>query len=267
MMSLRMNFNESSSTLPPLAFTTPTQSPNSRRRNRAANVQLPLLKRKRTPPSYFSESEVPYPPSTARLPFLDCETFGTGLEVPSQNSALSLPLPSISLQPRTKRSRRDLFESSQNHEQECQQRDRNNTKTHSQGLTYIPQIQEDDDDTIQTVDAELCTPLKRSSSSRSMLSRTSSMNLTRSVSLQVNMSLMNLAGAAKTSGDSGSLSASTSALLPKRKSLKQMTSSSSAKDIVQIQRENAHRRSPVASTLDYLATAMLFPDVGIGLSI
>ena len=265
MMSSRMFFNEPSITLPPLAFTTPTPSPNTRRRNRGANANPPLLKRKRSLPTYFSDSEVSYPSNKPSLPFLDCESFGTGIEAPSRNSAPSLQLPSISLQPRTKRSRRDLSQPSLIHDQECEQPHRNNIKT--QELACIPLIQENDDDTIQSVDAELCTPLKRSSSSRSMLSRTSSMNLTRSVSLQFNLSLMNLAGAAKTNGDSGPLSASTSSLLPKRKSFKQITSSSSAKDIVQIQRESAHRRSPVASTLDYLATAMLFPDVGIGLSI
>lgn len=255
-MTSRMIFNESTMALPPLAFASPKPSPNTIRERRRRDAQPPLLKRKRTPPWLLPDTETSYLPNNASLPLLDCENFGTGLELPSQNYDLSLQLPSISLQPRSKRSRIDLIDSVSNEEQEPD-------------VTYPPQIQEKDDDTIQTADAELSNPLKRSSSSRSMLSRTSSMNMTRSVSLQFNMSLMNLAGSARTSGDSGPLSRSTSSLLPQRRSIKEMTSSSSAKDMVQIQRENAsnHRRSPVATTLDYLATAMLFPDVGIGLSI
>ncbi len=257
---------KSPSTLPPLAFSTPMPSPNLlrlQRRKRAANEPPPLLNRKRTAPSSCSSApdiDASYLPTFTNLPFLDCENFGNGLQAPSQSSASSLPLPSVTLHPRTKRSRINCFVSSPPQVQDNQDRSEYDSETRRGSNTPSLEENNDDDITINEADADFSKPLRRASSSKSMLSRRPSVTLTRSLSLQV--SLINLAAA----GDCCPLSASTSSMMPKRKSLLKLKTSSSSLSEMQNQDVN-HRRSPVAATLDYLATAIRFPDVGIGLSI
>lgn len=262
----------SPSTLPPLAFTTPVPSPNllsPRRRKRATNNPPPLLKRKRTPPSsYYStpDAGASFLPNYTNLPFLDCENFGNGLELPSQSSSPISPLPSVTLHPRTKRSRKGCFVSSSPQEQDEQDnQDRSDYDSQARNEIKSTAGEENTDDEITDADADFSNPLRRASSSKSMIARRPSLNLTRSLSLQLNISLNNLAAAATSNSEFCPLSASTSSIMPKRKSLIQMRSSSSSNEI---QNQDAnHRRSPVATTLDYLATAIHFPDVGIGLSI
>lgn len=261
----------SPSTLPPLAFRTPVPSPDLlslRRRNRGANDPPPLLKRKRTAPSsYYStpeDADASFLPTNTNLPFLDCENFGNGLEAPSHGSPPSSPLPSVKLHPRTKRSRLGCFVSSSSQEQDNQERNNTEVQTRSESNS-TPVDEESIDEEITNADADFTNPLRRASSSKSMISKRSSVNLTRSLSLQLNISLNNLAAAATNSNDFCPLSASTSSIMPKRKSLLQMRTSSSSNEIQN--QDSNHRRSPVATTLDYLATAIRFPDVGIGLSI
>ena len=257
---------KSPSTLPPLAFSTPVPSPNLlrlRRRKRVANEPPPLLNCKRTaPPSCSSTPDLhaSYLPTFTNLPFLDCENFGNEMQR-SEKAASSLPLLSVTLHPRTKRSRINCLVSSPPQEKDNQDRSEYDSETRRGSNTPAIEENNDDDVTINEADADFSNPLRRASSSKSMLTRRPSVTLTRSLSLQV--SLINLAAA----GDCCPLSASTtSSMMPKRKSLLTLKTSSSSLSEMQNQDVN-HRRSPVVATLDYLATAIRFPDVGIGLSI
>lgn len=276
-MSSAILFNEPTSIQPPLAFATPAPSPGLvllRRRERAANEPPPLLKRKRTPPSTCSSDAkvaASYLPTIAKFPYLDCEIFGYGREGTHGGSASSIPLPNVMLYPRMKRSRTGCFLSSSPQDQD--DHDRSNYKLESRGTRVNIAPNEENDEVAKNTDAAIPTSLIRTSSSKSMLTRRPSMNLTRSLSLQFN-SLLNLAAAATNNGASDvcPLSASTSSLMPHRKSFLHIPRSSfSSQDMpnldVNENKEPNHRRSPVATTLDYFATAMRFPDVAIGLSI
>ena len=266
-------YNQPASALPPLAFATPAPSPGLirlRRKERAANEPPPLLKRKRSAPSsrsYNDDLNGSYLPTftdipaITTLPYLDCENFGRRCEATRKSCTPSLPLPSITLSPRTKRCRIGCVVSSSPQEEDNHDRKIDEQDTRKQD-NCAPS--EENNDTIKNSDPSLSNSMRRTSSSKSMLMRTSSsksiltrrssMNLTRSLSLQFNMSLMNLAAAA-TNNDCP-ISASSSSSIPSNDVQNQ-----------DVNKDSNHRRSPVAATLDYLATAIRFPDVGIGLSI
>lgn len=245
--------------MPPLAFLTPKPSPDLvllRRTERSAN-EPPLLKRKRTSPSscgsaidadvYASD-----PPNDINLPYWDCESFGNSSgEGAHGASATSLPLPNITLYPRTKRSRIGCFGSPAVFPQEQQDdRDRSNYEPEPRRKRVV----------VNTIPSS--TGLQRTASSKSILPRRPSMNLTRSLSLQFNLSFLNLAAAATGSSTSCPNSASTSSLMAQRSSFQDVQNLA-----VHENKEANHRRSPVSTTLEYFATAMRFPDVAIGLSI
>ena len=245
------------------AFSTPTPSPHTlqkRRLDYGVNDPPPLLKRKRTSPSsYVSAIDGPYMPVTD-LPYLNFRGGRTSTSPP-------LSLPSISLEPRSKRCRIGQFVSSSPQDQ-----DDASVRRRVDSCSIEPDDIRNDAVITSTIDEESTTQMHKSSSSKSMLtkssSRKSSMNLSRSLSVQFG-SLLNLAQAAPIPTDGCPLSASTSSiLLPKRKSLLQISASSaSAQDIQDLDAPAKGRRSPVTTTMDYLATAMRFPDVAIGLSI
>jgi len=252
--------------LPLLAFATPTPSPDLvlLRRERAAYEPPLLLKRKRKSPSPSSctsaiDAEACYFTTLASLPYLDYQDFGNiNTEGTYGDSTLPTPLPNIKLYPRTKKTRIGCFLSSSPQEQEQVEPE---TRTRLlQVDTSTPS--EDNNDVSKVIDEVFSTSLARTSSSKNVISRSSSMNLTRSLSLQFNLSLSSLTNCP--------LSASTTSMLPHRKSLLHIPSSFSSSQDIQSQDVNSNssnRRSPVTTTLDYFATAMRFPDVAIGLSI
>jgi hypothetical protein len=261
--------NKKTSTLPPLAFVTPAPSPGFmrlRRRERIANEPPLLLKRKCTPSSSHDSASASYLPTNANLPFLECENFCKGSVEKREESTSYLPLPDITLNPRTKRSTIGCFLSSSPQEEYVQQRSEYEPETRRRRVNSLMS-----EDANKNTDAALSTTLHRTSSSKSMLSRSSSVSLTRSLSLQLNISFQSLAAAATNSNDGCPLSATTSSIMPQRKSLLNLPSSSTSSQDIQTldvnQIKEQQRRSPVAATLDYIATAIRFPDVGIGLSI
>jgi len=260
---------QTASTSPPLAFATPEVSPClafHRKRERLANESPPLLKRQRKTPSvYTSDSNADESSFNTNLPYLDCVSCSDGFDGAHGSSTMSLPLPSVTLHLRTKRSRIGVFVSSSSPEQDhdrmrfCDYLESRTCEDHGE-------TNEDIDETSKNL---ITSRLQRASSSKSVtvLSRSPSTNMTRSLSMQLNLSLLNLATAAtsSTSIDGCPLTASTSSFMPKRKSLLNISrSTSSAQDIQNV--DGGLRRSPVAATLDYLATAIRFPDA-IGLSI
>lgn len=281
-MSSAILSNDTTSRLPALAFATPAPSPGLvllRRRERAANKPPPLLKRKRTPSisstcsSDDDEVAASYLPTLTNFPILDCENFGNGREGTQTNggSASSIPLPNIMLFPRTKRSGTGCFISSspQDHHQSNYEFESKRARVNSARKSVPTCKTEENDNVTKNTDETTSTSLIRTSSSKNMLTGRPSMNLPRTLSLQFN-SFLNLAAAATNNGasDGCPLSASTSSLIPQRKSFLNIPRSSSSSHLdANENREQNIRRSPVATTLDYFASAMRFPDVSIGVSI
>lgn len=267
----------------PLEFLTPLASTSlllRRRRERAANEPPALNKRKRTSPlSSASDgaATTSFLPINTSLPFLDCANFCDdpleGQQHQHQDSRVTPRLPNITLLPRTKKSRRPYFMSSSAQDQEqyiykpLPRRRR---------IIATPSA-EDDDDKNTAVDVAVAVApstiftvakddslQRRASKSSSNISTTRrpSLSMTRSLSLQFNLSLLNLASAATGSVSS---SCSSAASMPKRNSLIHVPYTSSSQD--DQKKDQNNRRSPVTTTFDYLATVMRFPDVAIGLSI
>eukprot|EP00537_Pseudo-nitzschia_pungens_P009739 CAMPEP_0172381938 /NCGR_PEP_ID=MMETSP1060-20121228/71206_1 /TAXON_ID=37318 /ORGANISM="Pseudo-nitzschia pungens, Strain cf. cingulata" /LENGTH=276 /DNA_ID=CAMNT_0013109729 /DNA_START=106 /DNA_END=936 /DNA_ORIENTATION=- len=267
----------SSMPLTPLEFVTPPSSPDRRKRNFAAENEPPALKRKRTT-SFDATAVYPLPPMSANFPLLHCENFCNCLPEDSSNGvynsgALAPPLPKITLLPRQKKSRRSRIPPfPQELEFNLDQENTSELTLRRRSRISIP---------TRTIDKNGNTPntiptipkrnvVRRPSSSRSTVNanatipRRPSLNMTRSLSLQLNLSLLNIAAAA-TSGSSSSN-------MPKRKSLIHVPCPTSSQDGPSFTNDEAEgrtrrSRSPVATTLDYLATAIRFPDGAIGLSI
>jgi len=267
-----MAYNASTSTLPPLAFASPSPPRGlmlSRRQR--PTFEPPLLKRKHAgSSSSVTDMDASYLPASTNLPYLNCANFGNEIDVTHGASTACLPIPYIKLDPRTKRSRKGCFLSSSPQEHYIQELSNYGEETRRRD-TSSPS-EDEMDGTLPTVDAAPRTGLQRASSSKSMISRRPTMQLSRSFSLQFNLSFLNLTAAGTSNGgpNSDSLSASSPSILPTRKSFLHIQSSSSQdmsnpKD--EQSREVSQRRRPVATTLDYLATSIRFPDVTIGLSI
>jgi len=127
--------------------------------------------------------------------------------------------------------------------------------------------------TITTNDVIENIPFKPISSTKKTLTNNNSnsnnnsiSSMTRSVSLQFSLTLMNLS----TASQQQQQCSSAPLLLPKRKSLLEISKSLSTMslDLLNGSSGGSARSSPVTTTFDYLATAMTrFPDVAIGLSI
>lgn len=281
-------YNPPSSTLPPLAFATPTPTPGllmRRRRERAVNEPPPLLKRKRVSPlpgaAATAAADAAFLPISTGLPFLDCDNFcSNGNEhTLARDSAVLRPLPrrvlpKLRLSPRTTKSDRGYFLplALSFDDEEDQELTHCNCKPEKNmtRLAVSPNNQHDNwTKNVEEACASPSTPsvtnedsLERASSSKSfhgLISKRSSTDMTRSLSLQFNLSLKNIAVTATNSGSVNSLI--------------HIQGSSSSQDMAntmgdsQQNKDSNHRRSPVAATLDYLATAMRLPDVAIGLSI
>eukprot|EP00536_Pseudo-nitzschia_multiseries_P002681 jgi/Psemu1/6007/gm1.6007_g len=271
-----------STALPPFGFLTPPASPTRGGRAFVVQNEPPALKRKRTT-SFDVTAVSSLTPMSANVPLLDCSNFCNGPALESSegvynSGAASPPLPKITLLPRQKRSRRSRvpsfpqeleFDLNQENMSELPLRRRRTRMTipaRTNGMNA------------STANIITAIPkrniLHRASSSRSTdnptntIPRRPPLNMTRSLSLQLNLSLLNIAAAA-TSGTSSNISSSN---MPKRKSLihipchmsSQEEQSSSSDEVGGPTRRS---RSPVAATLDYLATAIRFPDGAIGLSI
>jgi len=263
--------NHHTSTLPPLAFVTPAPSLDSlqlREIGRTAN-EPPHLKRKRSSScASATVLDTSYLPAAVDLPYLDCENI-CNIHIGTQvGSSTSLTLPNIKLYPRTKRPRIGCFLSSLR-----EQGDQDRSNYHQEKKSSTASTEDKEDDSNMKTSAKPFASLRRTCSSKTMPYRSTSMNLSRSLSLQFNMSLLNLAAVATNNcaSDCCPLSASTSSMMPKRKSLLHIPSSFPSSQDVHKQdvknKEPNHRRSPVTKTLGYLAKAMRFPDVSIGLSI
>ena len=262
----------------PSEFVTPPASPNKRDRDFLTQNEPPPLKRKRTPS--FDDGAFSLSRDTGSIPFLDCAKFGRDpakdyLHRLRNNSASrATPLPNIILRPRQKKSRHSRLPSfPEELEPMVLNREDNSDlplrRKRTRKLT-IPSTRIKDNNDITSYAIASDPPANSlqatlSTDSSCTMPNISSLNMTRSLSLQVNMSLLNLAAAASSS------SIASTNILPQRKSLLHVPSSS-------LQEESSSRsneteepprrsRSPVATTLDYLATAMRFPDGAMGLSI
>lgn len=241
---------------------TPESSPSLRRRRERDATEPPLLifKRKRTSSVDYSPSEA-YPLSTyTSLPFLDCTGSWSSNNHASNDSEFP-PLPKITLLPRRKKPRKYSFVPLTDeivYQEQC-----STTVVRRRRLSSTSSRQEAHDICVKDLDIASTTTttkkptrgiLQRASSSRSIGStvqttRRPSLTMPRSLSLQFNLSILNLAASATTTG------------IPKRNSSRSMSCTEDNTE------DSNNRRSPVAATLDYIAASMRFPDVAIGLSI
>jgi len=274
----------SAMTLPPLAFATPSPSRGQViSRREAAKHGPPFLKRKRTEspfPPYASNNGASFLPIVTNLPYLDCSNFSNEAEEFDEGISSPHSLPTIKLNPRSKRSREGCFLTSSQENfyldttssQTCVNVDLSDYDNGTKRMeTSTPN--EDYEENLVIDDETPSSSMQRASSLKSMLSKRPSMNLTRSFSLQLNLSLLNLKAAATNNGENNSchLSSSMSSIGPKRNSFIKIRTSSSLQDILSQEGDNSkelnHRRSPLTTPFDYIASTIRFPDVAIGLSI
>lgn len=292
--------NASSMALPLLEFVTPQTSPIRRRDNIGDNNDPPALKRKRTPS--IDNHDTSLPSLDTNFPFLTCTNFCDGpakdkneiiMNSNSNNSiAATPPLPKITLLPRQKKSKRarlpafpqelqhDLNqETNSNSERPLRRRTRRMTIPTTRTMDYTDRHSTSNTTTAAKSNSKSLgralssRSIGRNSSSSSTMPRKPSFNMTRSLSLQFNLSLMNLAAVA--TGSSSNLSSSNnSSSMPKRKSFLHIPGHSSSHEISSLSSRNNETEDPtrrsrlsVATTLDYVATAIRFPDGAIGLSI
>lgn len=261
-----------------LVARTPTPSPNLLLRRRlqryGANGPPTLKKRKRhNDDASFSQST--FLPINTNLPLLDFTDDDNDDERRRQADVFP-PLPSTALKKRSSRKNNFLFSSPQDFylQQEVQ-------------VQVQPRLQQQQAKVEETQDLQEPAPRRRrtnTSSSAPVASVTPStptttnttidnvMSMTRSISLQFSLSLMNLASA------NGSNSSCSQLLLPtKRQSLQipkalstmslEVNGSNHSCSGNEMTMLGQRSRSPVTTTLDYLAKSMRFPDVAIGLSI
>lgn len=209
-----------------------------------------------------------YLPINWNLPYLNCESFGNEIEMNHGPSTTYLPIPNIKLDPRPKRSRMGSVLSSSSQEHDYDDQGLTNYGELTMRRETILPSEEEIQDTLKTDDVAPTT-LQRVSSSKSIISRRSSMQLTPSFSLQFNLSLQNPKSTSNSGHDNVLLSTSAPSILPTRNSIR--LNRSSSQEITNPEdepnREINQRRSPVTTTFDYLATSLRFPDVTIGLSI
>lgn len=261
----------SATTLPPSGFATP---PTSRDRLFSRRVSVnnspPPLKRRRTEsllsPVSPDDLDASYIPRATNLPYLDCENYCTEEDCNHGGNTPSTSIPTIRLSP-AKRSRKDCFLSSSPKEHVDQDLSDYGFETRIQDASTSS---EEFDETPEIVDARSTPNIFRTSSLKSFRSKRPSMKFTRSFSLHVNLSLLNLKAASTNNDGRESCplsSSSMSSIMPKRSSFISIRSS---QDILSEEgdhsKEPNQRSSPVTTPLDYLST-MRFPDVAIGLSI
>jgi len=296
-----------------LITSTPAPSPTFLLRRRRLLHRPPTLKKRKhcdnynTTPAFTTQSSSSsFLPIQTKLPYLD---FGddeeeananqTTTSCNSRNSLVFPSLPRITLKKRTTNNRSHCFLSSspQNlcHEEEEEVREQAPQEEEAEEVIQAQQDQEDREleepasrrrrtcsapssfTTITANDIVENVPFTPIISSTTAMNNNSISSMTRSVSLQFSLSLMNLSTAATTSSSSSQqqqqCGAATAALaaLPKRNSLLQLSKSISTMSLELLNGSSSlsgsGRSSPVTTTFDYLATAMRFPDVAIGLSI
>eukprot|EP00532_Pseudo-nitzschia_australis_P016797 CAMPEP_0168264606 /NCGR_PEP_ID=MMETSP0141_2-20121125/11246_1 /TAXON_ID=44445 /ORGANISM="Pseudo-nitzschia australis, Strain 10249 10 AB" /LENGTH=284 /DNA_ID=CAMNT_0008203921 /DNA_START=18 /DNA_END=872 /DNA_ORIENTATION=- len=240
--------NASSMTLPLLEFVTPQTSPIRRIDNVGDNNEPPALKRKRTPS--IDTHDASLPSLNTNFPFLTCADFCDGpaedkneINMKSSNSNKSIAttpsIPKITLLPRQKKSRRarllvfpqklqhDLYqETNSNSKLPLRRRKRRMTIPTTRTMDYNDRHSTSNTTpTIATAVKSNSNSLGRSLSSRSIgrnnssssstMPRKPSFNMTRSLSLQFNLSLMNLAAAA-TGSSSNLRSSNNNSNMPRR---------------------------------------------------
>jgi hypothetical protein len=261
---------------------TPTPSPNlllRRRLQRYGANGPPTLKKRKRHNNDASSSQSTFLPINTNLPLLDFTTShdddDDDVNERRRQADVFPPLPSIALKKRSSTKNNFFLSSPQDFylQQEVQ-------------VQVQSRVQQQQAEVEETQDLQEPAPRRRrtntSSSAHvaSVFPPTTSSNTTvdnvlsmpRSISLQFSLSLMNLASA------NGSNSSCSQLLLPTRKkslhiqkALSTMTldlyggNHSSSENEMMISGQRA--RSPVTTTLDYLAKSMRFPDVAIGLSI